>query len=146
MMLEIANKHCKKQHPDALSLLEMRSCGHHVLHGAYKTAQSVKSWTLDRFLKICFSIFKKSPAKRSAYLKCNDFFVSHKGKDTSYLFPFKYFAHCWLENDKAVGRIIVNSLPYIKQHLNELKEKKAFPENDDRFVLVNLVTKWLTLI
>ena len=38
-MLKIANEHHKEQDPDAPSLLEMRSCGLYVLHGAYKTAQ-----------------------------------------------------------------------------------------------------------
>ena len=61
--------------------------------------------------------------------------MSHEGKDTSYLFPLKYCEHRWLENWKAIGRIMV-ILPYIKQHLKELKEKKAFPENDDQFILV----------
>ena len=118
-----------------LLLLEMGSCGLHVLHGVYKTAQSVTSWKLDKFLKNCFFILKKSPAWRSAYLKRNDLFVSNEGKDTSYLFPLKYFWHSWLENGKAIGRII-EILWYIKQYLKELKDKKAFPENDDWFVWV----------
>ena len=112
-MLKIANEHHKEQNPDAPSLLEMRSCGLYVLHGAYKTAQSVISWKLDRFLKNCFSISKKSSARRSVYLKFNDLFVSHEGKDTSCLFPLKDCRHRWLENGKAIGRII-EILPYIK--------------------------------
>ena len=88
-MVEIANQHCKEQDPYALSLLQMESCGIPVLHGAYKTAQSVTSRKLHKFLKNCFYIFKKSPARRAACLKCNDLFMSHKGKDTSYLFPLK---------------------------------------------------------
>ena len=58
--------------------------------------------------------------------------MSHEGKDTSYLFPLKYCGYRWLENGKAVVRII-EILPYIKQYL---KEKKAFHENHDRLVLV----------
>ena len=42
-MAEIANKHCKEQDLDTSLLLEMGSCGLHVLHGVYKTAQSVTS-------------------------------------------------------------------------------------------------------
>ena len=112
-MLKIANEHHKEQNPDAPSLLEMRSCGLYVLGGAYKTAQSVISWKLDRFLKNCCSISKKSSARRSVYLKCNDLLVSHEGKDTSYLFPVKDCGHRWLENGKAIGRII-EIRPYIK--------------------------------
>ena len=112
-MVETANEHHKEQDPDALSLIEMESCGLHVLHGAYKTAQSVTSWRLDEFLKDCFSIFKKIRASSAVYLKCDDPFVSHEGKDKSYLFPSKYCGHRWLENWKAVGKII-ELLPYIK--------------------------------
>ena len=114
------------------SVIARGSCGLHVLHGVYKTAQSVTPWKLDRFLN-CFSIFKKSLARRSAYLTCNDLFVSHEVKDTSYVFPLKYCEHRQFENGK-IGRII-EILPQINQ-LKELKEKKAFPENDDRLALV----------
>ena len=61
--------------------------------------------------------------------------MSHEGRDTSYLFPLKYCGHRRLENGKAIGRII-DILLYIKQYLKELKEKKVFPENNDRFLLV----------
>ena len=57
-MIDIANEHCKEQDLDAPSLLEIGSCGLHVFHGAYETAQSVTSWKLNKFLKNCFSIFK----------------------------------------------------------------------------------------
>ena len=60
--------------------------------------------------------------------------MSHEGRDTSYLFPLKYCGHRRLENGKAIGRII-EILLYIKQYLKELKEKKVFPENNDRFLL-----------
>ena len=59
-MVEIANEHSKEQDPYALPLLQMESCVIPVLHGAYKTAQSVTSRKLDKFLKSCFSIFKQT--------------------------------------------------------------------------------------
>ena len=61
--------------------------------------------------------------------------MSHEGRDTSYLFPLKYCGHRRLENGKAIGRII-EILLYMKHYLKELKEKKVFPENNDRFLLV----------
>ena len=136
-----------------LRLLEMGSCGLHVIHGAYKTPQFVASWKLGKFLKNCFSIFKKSPTRRAAYLKCNDLFPLHEGKGTSYLFPLKYCGHRWLENRKAIGRIIYILL-YIKQFLKELKEKKAFSENDHLLLLIlefsksimNFLELFLTLL
>ena len=54
------------------NLLEIGSCGFHVLHGAFKTAQSAITGQLEKFLKACHSIFKKSLTGKSTYFKCND--------------------------------------------------------------------------
>ena len=116
-MVEIANKHCKEQDLDAPSLLDTGSC-------------AFMLFMVPVNLKNCFSILKKSSARRAAYLKFNALIVPHEGKGSSYLFPLMYCGHCWLENKIAVGRII-ELLQYIKQYLEELKEKKAFLENDD---------------
>lgn len=64
-------------------------CGFYVLHGAYQT---VVCYIIDVryvFWKT-FSIFKKNPARRAAYLKCNDICVSHEDSGTSYLFTLMY--------------------------------------------------------
>ena len=44
------------------NLLKIESCGLLVSHGAFKTARSATTWLLEKFLKACHSIFKKSEA------------------------------------------------------------------------------------
>ena len=58
-MIEIAYEHRRKQDPDAPSLLTTGSCGLYVLHGAYKSTQSVTSWKLDKFLETDFLFSRK---------------------------------------------------------------------------------------
>ena len=50
-------------------LLELVSCGLHVLHGAYQSAPFKTDWNLDKVLIKFYSILKKSNAKRSCYIK-----------------------------------------------------------------------------
>lgn len=77
------------------------------------------------FFEKLFLFSKKNPARTAAYLKCNDICVSHEDNGTSYLFTLMYCGYCWLENEKAIGRVI-ELLPI----------HQAFPENDGRFVLI----------
>ena len=103
-----------------------------MLHGAYQTAQFKTDWNLDKVLKNCFSIFRKS-TKRSDYLETNDLQESHEGKSTAYLFPLKYFGQRWLENGKAI-KLFIDIQPYLKRCFEYLTENKKFPKKGDRFV------------
>ena len=63
-------------------MLELGSCGLHVVHGAFGTAESATDWNLTNFLRNSFSIFKRSPARRSDYLQASDLHDAHEEKDT----------------------------------------------------------------
>ena len=103
-----------------------------------KSAQFKTDWNIDKVLRNCYSIFKKSLAKRSDYLEGNDLQESHEGKYTTYLFPLKHYGHRWLENRSAVKRL-VDIQPYLKQYFEYLTENKKFPKKDDRFVFLKLI-------
>ena len=132
-MLQLVNEN-RKMDPDCPELLLLGSCGLHVLHGGYQTAQESTDWRLKNLLKPAFSIFNKSPARRADYLIVNELHEEHTGKSSSYLFPMKYCGHRWLENGKAIKRIM-DIKPKVVKYLNDLKEKKKFPkkEKDERF-------------
>ena len=115
------------------------------MHGAYKTALSTTDWKLDKFLKACYSIFKKLPARRADYLRSNDLLDSHDGKDTSYLFPMKHCGHRWLENSRVISRVI-EILPYLKTYIKHLNQTKKFPAKDDRFVTLKSMLFSQTLL
>ena len=122
------------ENPQSPKLLELGSCGIHV---SYNTAQSVTNWNLGKILKSFYSIFKKSPARRSDYLKVNDLHSALEAKDSSYLFPSKFYGHRWLENGKAITRII-EIAPYLKRYMDFLVKEKKVPKKDDRFVRIKL--------
>ena len=48
-----------EKNPKAPPMLELGSCGLHVVHRAFGTAESATDWNLAKFLRNCFSIFKK---------------------------------------------------------------------------------------
>ena len=125
----------KLDDPECNNLLCIGSCGLHVLHGSFGTAQHVAEWDVDKFYKNIFSIFKKSPARREDYLETNDLLVSHEDKEVAYLFPEIFCGHTWLENGKVLKRAI-SILPYLKKYFLFLKEKKKMPKQDNRFELV----------
>ena len=86
-MLKLVKEDRKSQDPTSPDMLELGSCGHHVVHGAYYTGQNSTNWKLGKSLKSFHTLFKKSPAKRSDYLTINDLVDNHFNKKTEYLFP-----------------------------------------------------------
>ena len=48
--------------PNGSDLIEIVSCGLHVVHGTYGTALKATDWKLDKLSKAIHSIFKLSPA------------------------------------------------------------------------------------
>ena len=91
----------------APTLLQLGSCGLHVLHGAYGTGQKATDWELGKLLKHCYSIFNKSPARHSDYLLANGFHETHKGKNTGYLFPLKFCVFRWMFLSPEMGYLNV---------------------------------------
>ena len=57
-MIDLIKEEKREFDSEKPALLNIGSCGFHVLHGAYKTALSTTDWKLDKFLKACYSIFK----------------------------------------------------------------------------------------
>ena len=94
--VEIIKEYWEQDDPGGSDLIEIGSCGLHVLHGAYGTAQKATDWKL---LKAIYLIFKLSPAWREDYLKVNELLESHESKSVAYLFPQKFCGHRWLKNE-----------------------------------------------
>ena len=45
---EVLESYCKIKDPNAPSLLNIESCGVHVLHGAYKTGHKKTDWEVEK--------------------------------------------------------------------------------------------------
>lgn len=118
------------------TLLNMGSCGLHVLHGAFGTGQKASGWNIDKLCKFSYSIFKKAPARREDYLRVNELLESHLHKEVAYLFPQKFAGHRWLENGKALRRQLETN-GYLKRFMKFCVDEKKMPKSDDRFTIVN---------
>ena len=68
----IIEDHWKIPDPNCPNLIVIGSCGIHVLHGADGAGQNATDWSLDKFLKATYSIFKMAPARLEDYLVAND--------------------------------------------------------------------------
>ena len=60
--VEIIKEYQEHDNPDAPDLIDIGSCGLHVLHSAYGTVQKATDLNLDKLLKAIYSIFKLSLA------------------------------------------------------------------------------------
>ena len=98
--VEIRKEYWEHNGPIGSYLIEIGSCGLHVLHGAYGIAQKATDWKLDKLLKAIYSVFKLSLAWREDYLKVNELLESHDSKSVACLFRQKFCGHKWLENGK----------------------------------------------
>lgn len=63
-------------------LLNVGSCGLHILHGAFKKGADATQWNLDQFLSSAYWLLKDSPARRQDY--------SNAVGQTSPLMPLKF--------------------------------------------------------
>lgn len=89
-------------------ILNIGTCGLHVLHNAVKVGESLSGWNLDLFFSCIYRLFKDSPARAEDYKR-----LSVTGK-----MPVKFCRHRWLDN-----------LPAVKRALAILDDLKLFVEN-----------------
>ncbi|XP_077511308.1 uncharacterized protein LOC144121784 [Amblyomma americanum] len=88
-------------------ILDIGSCGLHIVNGAFKTGHSATHWDLVAFLRGSYNLFKCAPARRADYTRYTG----------SVVFPLKFCPVRWLENRKVISRaldIIPNLLKYVE--------------------------------
>ena len=57
---------CENDYP---TIINIGSCGLHVIHGAFKTGINATDWDLKKILKAMWKIFDDSPARRDTYIE-----------------------------------------------------------------------------
>lgn len=80
--------------PDTPQLLELGSCGLHVVHGAFKTGIKKTDWNIIEFLRALYNLFKMVPARRGHFTEITG--VS--------LFPLPFCTVRWIENARVAKR------------------------------------------
>lgn len=100
-------------------LINIGSCGLHVLHGAFQTGFRETGWNVDGLLSSMYYLFKDCPARREDYVNVTG----------STDFPLKFCKHRWLENGPVSSRaaIIWNNFKIFVEAVN--KKKVSRPNN-----------------
>ena len=91
-------------------LLNVGSCGFHVIHNSFRDGCSAAEWDVETFLSSVTWLFKDSPARREDY-------PSVTGSTS---FPLDFCRHRWLENVPVVERA-VEIIPFVVQYVTAAK-------------------------
>ena len=89
------------------TLINIGSCGLHVVHNSFKRGMDATGWQVSSFLSSLYYLFKDAPARRED-------FVTISG---STLMPLKFVSHRWLENVPVCQRALMlwnNVAEYVK--------------------------------
>ena len=78
------------------TLLDIGSCGLHIVHTAFKDGCSASGWEIHKLPSALHYLFKDTPARRED-------FREHTGSD---VFPLKFCNHRWLENGPVAQRVL----------------------------------------
>ncbi|KAE8737611.1 hypothetical protein FOCC_FOCC016927 [Frankliniella occidentalis] len=110
-MLKDYQQELKEDH-GGTSMVDLGSCGLHVVHGAFKTGVNAVQWDLKEFLIGLHYLFHKSPARRGHFTKTT----------ASEVFPIPFCFTRWVENAKAGTRAIA-MLPHLKTWVDEVRRE-----------------------
>jgi hypothetical protein len=92
-------------------LLDLGSCGLHVIHGAFQSGHKAAGWTVNELLRSMYGLFKDSPARRADY-------ISETGSTS---FPKKFCQVRWVENSETANRAI-EIFPHVRKYVEEAKK------------------------
>ncbi|XP_055524072.1 uncharacterized protein LOC129717866 [Wyeomyia smithii] len=104
---------------DDKKLVDLGSCGLHILHGAFKDGVKSTKWDVDKFLRAIYNLYKDVPARRALY-------TQYTG---SSVFPLKFCSHRWLENVEVAQRAI-NVVQHMRKFVESVKKDKVEPSSN----------------
>ncbi|XP_049518510.1 uncharacterized protein LOC125943340 [Dermacentor silvarum] len=111
---EIKQELCESS--DGRQILDVGSCGLHVVNGAFKTGHAATGWQLVEFLRAIYNLFKCVPARRAEYARITG----------SNVYPLKFCAVRWLENVSVISRAL-EVLPYLKVYIESCRNENKRP-------------------
>lgn len=117
------------------SLLNIGSCGLHVVHNSFKSGIKASGWDLENFLKSLFYLFQDSPARREDFMKITNCSA----------LPLKFCGHRWLENIPAAERAIA-IWPAILEYIISAKNGKIVEPTCKSFKTVSAYEKDILIL
>ena len=79
------------------SLINIGSCGLHVVHNSFKRGINATGWQVSSFLSSLYYLFKDAPARKEDFATISG----------STLMPLKFVSHRWLENVPVCQRALL---------------------------------------
>lgn len=95
-----------------VTLINIGSCGLHVMHNAFKTGAQATDWGISSLLSSLYYLFKDSPARREDFQKVT-------GTSTM---PLKFVSHRWMENVPVCERALL-VLHHIVTYVEKVRTK-----------------------
>ena len=89
-------KERQQEDPNMPSLLNVGSCGLHVVHGGFQTGATATGWKLESLLRSLWYLFVDAPARREDYETITE----------SKVYPLHFCATRWLEDVPVAERAI----------------------------------------
>ncbi|KXJ27612.1 hypothetical protein AC249_AIPGENE7592 [Exaiptasia diaphana] len=120
----------QRRENDLPDLLDLGTCGLHIIHRAFQTGAKATDWDLDQYFLKEYKLFKDSPARRED-------FVSYTG---STVFPSKFCNHRWLENLDVAGKSLT-LMESVKEYCMQAELNKTEPQKHAGY---NFVKKMVT--
>lgn len=106
-------------------LLNIGSCGLHVMHNAFKAGSAKTKWGVEQTFSCLFWLIKDSPARREDYSKVTG----------SNVFPKLYCQHRWLENLPVTERAI-EIWPHVQKYVASVRAKQIPEPKSKSFFVV----------
>ena len=92
-------------------LINIGSCGLHIVHNAFKAGFEATGWDVKSFLWALYTIFYETPARREDYTAIT----------SSVVFPLKFCLHRWVENATVAARALI-ILPHLKKYVDTIQQ------------------------
>ena len=94
---DVLKKHSQHRAKEEMpSLIELGSCGLHIVYGALQTGMKESDWKLEKVLHAMWKIFDESPARRDIYIR----------ETSSDVFPLHFCKTRRVEDGLVAGRAI----------------------------------------
>lgn len=103
-------------------LLNIGSCGLHVIHNSFRDGCSAAEWEFETLFSSVRWLFKDSPS-------CREDYTSVTGSTS---FPLDFFRHHWLENVPVVERAL-ESIPFVVQYVTAAKSGEVTESKSKSF-------------
>lgn len=111
-------------------MVNVGSCGLHILHNAFKAGVNATNWEISHKLSSLYTLFDDVPARRA------DYELATK----STVFPLPFCSHRWVENVKVCERTI-ELLPNLQCYIDCVEKKKYKSPDTKSFHAVLVLCK-----